>query len=349
MTSACDSPQADQTDEVFWTTGTQGDGDKVGAPSFANSNNNPVMSNVTVVGVAWGNVNRNVAAMAGFFEDVLKSPYMTWLDEYSIPGKPIGRGSFKGLFDISPQNPNVSLNDSDFQNELRHQIAHGLLPPNDANTLYVVYLPLGAEAHYPDGDAMGKCSGYHWFGNSGSLVYAIITDDPSCDDGTYLSRVSSHELIEAITDPQRNGWSDSDDDELADFCDAYAQLAIPEHADRSYSVAKIYDTETGSCIVQKSFQSADILVANDSSEYIWKLSNGDYYSTVGNTGLDLTRWQFRGTADINADGISDLVWWNQVSGEVGITFINEGNALNDIGVVGSATLDWSLEGVADVR
>ncbi len=55
----------------------------------------------------------------------------------------INRGTYLGQVQITPKNQSTSLTDDDVQAELRHQIKIGALPPQDLNTLYMVYFPDG--------------------------------------------------------------------------------------------------------------------------------------------------------------------------------------------------------------
>jgi hypothetical protein len=82
--------------------------------------------------------------------------------------------------------------------------AHDGWPKADLNTIYIIFLPLGAELS----DSPGACTeygGYHSegaFANGDPIVYSII---PRCSvQGSFLyplTLATSHELIEAATDP----------------------------------------------------------------------------------------------------------------------------------------------------
>ena len=320
-----------------------------GDPTFRNPSNGYVIPHVNVVGVIWGsNVTPLVSTMVGFYVDILNSQYMDWLSEYSTPGTTIGRGVFRGMFQITPHNPNLSLSDADVQSELTYQISHGILPSNDANTLYAVYMPTNATVVDPFGVPTIACGGYHYF-HGQSLIYSVVIDAPSCDsDNKQLAIISSHELIEAVTDPYTTAWHDSCGDEVGDYCDNHLKFSTPEHADRGYFAAEGYSNSSRSCIVQKAFQSADLLFRNNSYEYVWKVPNGGYYAAAGIFQND-TNWTIQGTEDINGDGISDIVWRHSVTGQVNIWFMNNGNTiLPGSGVIGSADPIWSLRAIADV-
>jgi len=201
-----------------------------------------VVSNIQVVQVLYGTgsylpqvSSTSSPSMATFYQGVLNSPYVDWLNEYNTniiaaggtPGtnQSIGRGSFAGQYIITPSSANnhSSISDSNIQSELAAQIQAGNLPSptidaaGNTNTYYAVFFPHG-KTIMSDGSrscvAGGFCA-YHGtiaaVPGHGEVYYGVHPDMQSgsgCETGcgnaatafgNYTS-VASHELIETITD-----------------------------------------------------------------------------------------------------------------------------------------------------
>ncbi|MGB9182749.1 MAG: hypothetical protein WCB67_01685 [Solirubrobacteraceae bacterium] len=125
------------------------------------------------------------------------------------------------------------ITDAQLQTELNNVISsHGL--PRGTGNLYFVYFPSGVTTCF---DSTGsQCSGnvycaYHSSVGSGSstTLYANMPYDgvSGCESGQYPNgdvaadselNVTSHENIEAITDPLGNAWYDLTGQEIGDKC-----------------------------------------------------------------------------------------------------------------------------------
>ena len=114
-------------------------------------------------------------------------------------------------------------------------------PVNDAQTMYVVYLPESMELTSSGSNACNSEEGYHDETSSGSIahiVYAVI--DESChgteDVVQYSTETSTHEMVESATDPHvesdlawtgfdADHWAwelwEAQQDELADACEYF--------------------------------------------------------------------------------------------------------------------------------
>jgi hypothetical protein len=168
--------------------------------------------------IYWGsNVNASVKAhLPPFYTAVTNSRYMDWLSEYGA-----GRGSYLGESTIQPF-PISAITNEDIANAIGQQVRNGLIPMPDSNTVYMVYLPPGVTV-----SNSGLCStacAYHTIRvtnvgllNSVQIPFAVIPDygpgggcDVGCGAGSMLDNIdyaSTHELIEAVTDPDtRSGW-----------------------------------------------------------------------------------------------------------------------------------------------
>jgi hypothetical protein len=195
----------------------------------------PVVSNVQVVPVLWGNyVNSQITAnISQFYSDVTASNWYDMLSEYATPGgtsgtnQSIGRGTAVSAITINPSkcasSSKCTLSDTDLQNELNAQIQNGYLPPlqqdstGNTNTVYMVHFPANVTVTGPSGmgtSCVQFCA-YHNTAKFGSaqiaLPYGVIMDTftSACSTGcgstgaTALESETStaaHELAEAVTD-----------------------------------------------------------------------------------------------------------------------------------------------------
>ena len=102
----------------------------------------------------------------------------------------------------------------------------------DPQTIYAVYLPDGVSLSTPFGNSCQAFGGYHeeTMGAAGKIVYALL---PRCDSSIdTLTVVTSHELVEAVTDPHPDTdgayqlldqdhlvWEYAPGGELGDMCE----------------------------------------------------------------------------------------------------------------------------------
>jgi hypothetical protein len=176
---------------------------------------------------------------------------MDLLGEYSVAGQEIGHGRRIGTTTISDADPGdgTTVSDAEIRTALRDWIAADTIAATTANTLYFVYLPPGVSSTL-DGDA--SCTGYCGYHNAdGNVYYAVepYLDCAGCDftQGdvfTNLTKVSSHELCEAVTDPDLDGWrDDSSGDEIGDVCNSAADV----HQLGGYYVQSEWSNAQGAC------------------------------------------------------------------------------------------------------
>jgi hypothetical protein len=140
-----------------------------------------------------------------FQSDITQSPYMAMLGEYGV-----GRGQFGG-YDQTNDALGGSVNESQIQGMLTREILSGNVPWETGQQLYFVYLPPNVRSAW---DQANSTVGHHgsfvlplWPYNS-TVYYAVITH-PTGNTGfssslnvfQNLTEVSSHELAEAVTDP----------------------------------------------------------------------------------------------------------------------------------------------------
>jgi hypothetical protein len=199
--------------------------------------NGPLLTNVQVCPIFWGagwqaSAQQSlVPELNAFFDFVLTSSLMDLLAQYSVPGKTIGHGSRIGSVSVTASEPGGGtgqVSDAEIQQALRGWISDGTVPAANANTLYFVYMPPNVTVTDSQGDAScQQLCGYHWYiaGTSPQVYYAVMPF-PGCSGCTgglstiqALTSISSHELCEAITDPQPwTGWNDNNNGEIGDIC-----------------------------------------------------------------------------------------------------------------------------------
>jgi hypothetical protein len=235
----------------------------------------PVISHPKVYAVFWGdNVDSETQSKIGpFFANMLDSTYMDWLTEYNtnVPAvdgrqgtnQTINRGSFAGSFTIAPANTGTSLTDAMVQAELDAQIASGKLPPATDDSLYMIYFPAGISISI---DTQASCStfcayheGFKSPRNGQSTFYGVM---PTCGFGCgtagsafdSLTVVSSHECMEAITDPfptpgdkpaYPQAWNDAGGQEIGDLC-ASGNATVTGHGITS-AVQWEWDNASNAC------------------------------------------------------------------------------------------------------
>jgi hypothetical protein len=186
----------------------------------------PMLQNVQVTTLFWGS-NWKGSSLTDYFNGFFKSlfadgRYLANLDQYDAGGYTVGTGTL-ATTTIDEQAPATQIQDSEIRTEIRAQIAAGNLPKQDANTLYFVFTPpktVVVDA-YGD-DSQNDFAGYHDFDSSSDgFSYAVIPYDDRLSNPQNMSLYASHELAEAITDPEPGdgtlGWYDNRNGEVGDI------------------------------------------------------------------------------------------------------------------------------------
>jgi hypothetical protein len=265
-------------------------------------------------GSDWYNNSANYSqtgTLDGFLNNVVQSTYMDMLNK---AGYGVGRGSASGgkIF-MSNINKSYYLTDSSIRSDLLSAIsATNHLEAPDANRLYVVFVEPGVAVmndHLNNATSQSNFLGYHGaFGSSyGDIHYAVVcypggavgnagmswlsaTDD--------LTQVASHEIAEAVTDPNINyktlGWYDdtfpnsdgTKGDEIGDLANAqtvhlngYAVQRIADKNDQPMTPAGARAVNPVSFVLQTNGN----LYMHSSSGLTW-LDNG--VASVSDQGID---------------------------------------------------------------
>ena len=181
-----------------------------------------------------------IQSLNDFFDFILTSSLMDLLGEYSVAGQQIGHGRRVGTNTITSTEPGTAqqgggriVTDSEIQAALQGWIQNSTIVQPGSNTLFFVYLPANVISQL-DGSsscAPGGYCGYHWAVNS-RIFYCVVPYLPcnGCNSGQNqpldsLTEVSSHELCEAVTDPDPfTGWNDDNlqAGEIGDICNFQA-------------------------------------------------------------------------------------------------------------------------------
>jgi len=262
----------------------------------------PVTSNVQIVLVNW---NSDVAStvqqnMPAFYQEVVESPLLDTLSEYSTNVTPtggvggtnqsIGRGSYAGSYTIMPtrcpaQNSSkptaCNLSDAQVQTEITAQINAGGLPASQSdtggntNTVYMVNFPpyITISDPYGDQSCVQFCAYHSAFTiNSKPILYGILPDliTTACNSGCgsasnpfdNITYVASHELTEAVTDPDVSldtgvdvaypiGWYDGGSNncgEIADICDDGKGTTVTT-PQGSFNASSVWSNTKKQCVV----------------------------------------------------------------------------------------------------
>ena len=238
----------------------------------------PVLANVKVYSVFWGkSVDSSVTSQIGsFFSATVNSTYLDWMKEYdtnikAVDGRQgtnqhVGRGSYAGEYTITPKNTSASLNDPDVQAEIEYQVSTGALPKPDDNSLFMVYFPPGISISI-DGQASCQafCAYHEGFVSKtyGNTFYGVMPDmGGACSLGcgfnpapfANMTEVTSHELMEAISDPfptpgstpaYPQAWNTTDGNEIGDLCAGNdTQLTTPAG---SFTLQQEFQNSIGGC------------------------------------------------------------------------------------------------------
>jgi hypothetical protein len=204
-------------------------------------------------GAAWTQAQQEALAtgLNAFFDSVLASSLMDVLAEYSVMGQSIGhgtRGATATVTDSEPGGGSGTVSDAEIGDALRKWVAHSVVPPAAANTLYFVYLPPGVTSTLQGQQSCQAYCGYHQ--SAGDIVYAV-EPYPECAGCSFggtvldsLTVVSSHELCEAVTDPDGDGWyDDSTGNEIGDVC-------VGDVTDvGGYAVQREWSNARGACVI----------------------------------------------------------------------------------------------------
>jgi hypothetical protein len=222
-------------------------------------NGGKLLANVEVVPIFFGNAWSQsqysqvlMNAIVNFFQYILASSLMSQLGEYSMDLWQIRHGICTDKWVIPVDvSPGLILPDTVIRDFLGLWQDEGLIPRANDNTLYFLYLPLGVTFD-GYGQKGGGCA-YHSFLNSYQYAVAVFPQSDLCrqdteNDFDNLTLASSHELCEAITDPQLGGWRTPDHrEEICDLCGSQSGRHGP------FLVQYVWSNAWGRCLLPPTF------------------------------------------------------------------------------------------------
>ena len=160
-----------------------------------------------------------------------------YMDALTQAGYRVGRGTASaGVVDPIPLPAGGTISDASIQARLKSDISSGLVQSPDANRLYVVYVAPNVAVDLGSGQGTTRQGilGYHGaFGYNGHTIRYAVVAYPGQAVGNsslgtsatdQLTAVASHELSEAVTDPDVNysqlGWYDQQRGEIGDITES---------------------------------------------------------------------------------------------------------------------------------
>jgi hypothetical protein len=247
------------------------EGRQVPTVSFFGGN---LLSQVQAQGLYLGNefssapANAETATLDAFLKDITGGPYMQALTR---AGYNVGTGSaVAGAIDPTSLTVGSTISDAFIRARLQADVNSGLLRAPNANTLYVVYVEpdVAVDLGNGQGTTQQGILGYHTAfaaANGAAIRYAVVVSPGGAAHNSVLpeattaldqlTAVTSHELAEAVTDPDVNsnvnngrlGWVDPQRGEIGDITEnnpnAYVRLngrLVQEVADRNDQLLSIF-------------------------------------------------------------------------------------------------------------
>ena len=213
--------------------------------------------------------------MVTAYTQMVTSGVFDWLSEYNTasPAQAIGRGSVGASVSIAPaaSRNGTTIDDSAIQAEIAAQINSGALPAPTDNQIYMVHFPSGKTI--TQGGTSSCVSGgfcaYHGTFKIGTqnVYYGVLPAltggcATGCGGGTTFQNtqsVSSHELIEAVTDAEVGlatvigpplAWYDPNNGEIGDICNGQ-QGTFTGTDGNTYTIQKEFSNQQNDCITTR--------------------------------------------------------------------------------------------------
>jgi hypothetical protein len=205
--------------------------------------------------------NPQTGQLDTYVKKLVNSPF---LDVLGQDGYGVGRGTASGgIIDGKQIDGRYYLTDGAIRQELQSLLSGGYLQAPDSNRLYIVFVEPGVAVKGSDGgtsDVAGPNSflgyhtaftGYDAYGSAHAIRYAVVTYPgagtnnffvPGLNAFDTVTKVASHEIAEAVTDPDVNyaplGWYDDQlNGEVGDITNGattrFAGYAVQLIADRN--------------------------------------------------------------------------------------------------------------------
>jgi len=200
--------------------------------------NGPMIQHVKIFVIFYAPNYPYKTQLLSFYQSILQSPYIDMLQEYDTTGYKIRRGSYLGMYEDSNMNTSKSVNPATY---IQGLLSAKKIPAPDDDTLYMIYFPDQINPTDPQGgnscvSGGGFCAYHNSISVGGQNVYYGVLPNTvtggqcvgGCGPSGFggLSSVSSHEFIEAMTDPDVGqndlAWYDNTNGEIGDICNGNA-------------------------------------------------------------------------------------------------------------------------------
>jgi hypothetical protein len=217
-----------------------------------------------VVLVLWDEFFINQPKAATFSQqlvnDLVAGPFMNGLVQYGI-----GDGSIVGTISLdTKQNPAPStwdVNSGDDATQVSNWVKDGTLSPtpaqDEANLLFLILLPITTaltNGTNSDGSPNTNICGWHHHqkfnasSTNDDLFWAVIRTDQAdtSNEQNFVNKVAfcvGHELVEAFTDRDGDGFTASNGCEIGDICETKAFFTY-----RGWSVEQYWSNWDSVCI-----------------------------------------------------------------------------------------------------
>ncbi len=199
----------------------------------------------------WGNPTK-------FYQDFTNSTFINIVNQYMRQTKPAAHRYSLGV-SVALTTTATNLTAADVSKLV--QMAARTVKGNGLTHMYNLFLPQGTNVclsatscYSPDRPATFQFCGYHGafdFADVGHIVYSVQpfanvrgcngpANTPNGQLADAQDSVLSHELIEAITDPNLNAWFDATGQEIGDKCQGAMMVSLagsPYFIQREYSNA----------------------------------------------------------------------------------------------------------------
>jgi hypothetical protein len=179
----------------------------------------PLLQNVQVEPVFYGSYwntdggQQQSSALEAFLGFLTNSSYMDKLSEYGV-----GRGQLIDNGVVAGGESSASkVDDATLRQALENAIAAGSLRPTNPNRLYIFFTAPNVDVVLGSEDSAKNFYGYHDYFSTppGDPIYYAVIAHPigngtfyNLNDFQTLTKTTSHELAEAVTDPGVGGWFD---------------------------------------------------------------------------------------------------------------------------------------------
>ena len=231
----------------------------------------PVMGGtVNAYAIFWeptGNVSANYNSLIlRYFGDVGGSGLYQNNTQYTdSSGDVPSNAALAGSWVDNSAYPESPLLDSDIQNEVTNaQNVNGW--SSSIDNIFFVFTEAGqdicTDSTYSECASNTFCAYHNYFGTD--TIYAVMPyaasfscnpgSSPNNDDADQTINVTSHEQMEAATDPLLNAWTDSSGQEIGDKCAWQFGPLNPDGSDVNwngdpYIVQEEWDNNAGGCVL----------------------------------------------------------------------------------------------------